>query len=180
MLISRHQDGQIIARTVGHFGIDTIAGSSSRGAGAALRAMLRALKAGEYIGITPDGPRGPRMRASRGIVNVARLAQTPIVPATFSASRRSLLKSWDRFVLAWPFAHGVFVWGEPIAVPADADEATLEAARKQVEERLNEITRQADLLCRKPAVEPAEVSATGAEAGGALPPAPLESTGGTG
>jgi hypothetical protein len=72
------------------------------------------------------------------------------------------------------------VWGEPIAVPADADEATLEAARKQVEERLNEITRQADLLCRKPAVEPAEVSATGAEAGGALPPAPLESTGGTG
>jgi lysophospholipid acyltransferase (LPLAT)-like uncharacterized protein len=180
MLISRHRDGQIIARTVRHFGIDTIAGSSSRGGGAALRTMLRALKAGACIGITPDGPRGPRMRASRGIVDVARLAQVPIVPATFAASRRSLLESWDRFVLAWPFAGGVFVWGEPIVVPADADEAALEAARQQVEDRLNEITRRADLLCRKPAVEPAQASAAGAEAGGALPPASLESTSGAG
>ncbi len=173
MLISSHRDGQIIARTVAHFGIDTIAGSSSRGGGAALRAMVRALERGECIGITPDGPQGPRMRASHGIVNVARLAQVPIVPATYSASRRSLLSSWDRFVLAWPLASSVFIWGEPITVPANADEAALERAREQVEDRLNDITRKADLLCRQPAVEPA-----GRDTPGTLPQASLESTSG--
>src|SRR3546814_20698468 len=41
------------------------AGASSRGGGGALRAMLKALKSGEYIGITPDGPRGPDRKSTR-------------------------------------------------------------------------------------------------------------------
>ncbi len=52
MLTSRHPDGQILARTVGHFGIDTVAGSTTRGGAAALRTLLRTLKAGGYVGIT--------------------------------------------------------------------------------------------------------------------------------
>src|SRR5262249_39696466 len=59
MLISGHRDGRIIADAVRHFGIASIAGSSSRGGGAALRAMVRTLKSGACIGVTPDGPRGP-------------------------------------------------------------------------------------------------------------------------
>ena len=59
MLISRHPDGQIIARTVGHFGIDTVSGSTTRGGTAALRTPLRTLKAGGYVGITTfKVPRG--------------------------------------------------------------------------------------------------------------------------
>ena len=63
VLISQHPDGQILARTVGHFGIDTVAGSTTRGGTAALRTLLKTLKAGAYVGITPDGPRGPRAAA---------------------------------------------------------------------------------------------------------------------
>src|SRR5260221_8913285 len=59
MLISRHADGQLIRRTIGHFGVDAIAGSTSKGGGEALRQIVRALKQGVCIGITPDGPRGP-------------------------------------------------------------------------------------------------------------------------
>ena len=39
--------------------------------------MLKRLEAGDCVGITPDGPRGPAMVASSGVVNVARLAGVP-------------------------------------------------------------------------------------------------------
>jgi len=159
MLISQHRDGQIIARTVGHFGIRTIAGSTQRGGAGALRAMLKVLQAGECVGITPDGPRGPRMRASDGIVSVARLAGVPIVPATFAVDRRHVLGSWDRFVVAWPFARGVLAWGEPIHVTRDAD---VEAARARVEEALNVLTAEADALVGAAPVEPAPPGGEGA------------------
>ncbi len=155
MLISEHRDGQIIARTVGHFGIDTVAGSSTRGGASALRAMLKALKAGRCVGITPDGPRGPRMRASDGVVTVARLSGVPILPATYAVSRYRLLATWDRFLIAWPFARGSIVWGQPIRVPRDADEAAIEAARRRVEATLNAITAEADAACGLPPVEAA-------------------------
>ena len=155
MLISQHRDGQLIARTVAHFGIDTVAGSTTRGGGAALRAMLRFLKAGECVGITPDGPKGPRMRATDGIVTVARLSGCPILPATFATSRRRLLSSWDRFAVALPFSTGVFVWGEPITVPREADEAELERLRSVVEDGLNAITRTADAMVGQIPPDPA-------------------------
>src|SRR5438105_15347198 len=87
MLISAHRDGRIIADAVTYFGVSSIAGSSRRGGSAALRQMLKQLAAGDCVGITPDGPRGPAMQASLGIVNVARLARVPIVAAGCAASR---------------------------------------------------------------------------------------------
>lgn len=155
MLISQHRDGQLIARTVAHFGIRTVQGSTTRGGSAALRAMLKFLKAGECVGITPDGPKGPRMRASDGIVAVARLSGVPILPATFATSRRKLLRSWDRFAVALPFSRGVFAWGDPITVPKEAGEAEMEAARRAVEDALNAITIEADRLMGQTAPEPA-------------------------
>lgn len=155
MLISQHRDGQIIARTVGHFGIRTVAGSSSSGGARALRLMVKSLKAGDCVGITPDGPQGPRMRASDGIVSVARLSGVPIIPVTFSATRCRFLGTWDRFLVAWPFTRGVMVWGEPIAVPRGADVDARDAVRMEIEESLNAITLKADLLCKNRPVEPA-------------------------
>ncbi len=86
---------------------------------------------------------------------MARLARVPILTASYSASRRRVLQSWDRFIVPLPFARGVFVWGEPVTVPADADDAALEAARQALEDRLNAITGEADRRCGWPAIEPA-------------------------
>ena len=144
MLISAHRDGRIIADAVTYFGIESIAGSTRRGGPAALRIMLKRLEQGNCVGITPDGPRGPAMRASSGIVNVARLAQAPIVPIVFATSRRRVLRTWDRFHLALPFGRGVFLWGEPIEIERDLDEAGLEHARALVETRMNELAAEAD------------------------------------
>jgi len=144
MLISQHRDGRIIADAVTYFGVRSIAGSSRRGGSAALRTMLKRLATGECVGITPDGPRGPAMKASSGIINVARLAGVPIVPIVFATSRRRVLRSWDRFHLALPFGRGVFLWGEPIEIGRDLDPAGLETARLAVESRMNEMAGEAD------------------------------------
>ena len=151
VLITHHRDGQILARTVGHLGIETIFGSSSKGGAAALKAIVSALKNGQCVCMTPDGPRGPRMRASDGVVAMARLAGAPVVPVAFSVSRGRHLGSWDRFLLAWPFARGVYVWGEPIEVSRDADP---DAMRQTIEDAITQATNEADRLCGRPAVEP--------------------------
>ena len=144
ILISAHRDGRIIADAVGQFGVGSITGSTRRGGSTALRAMLNRLAAGECVGITPDGPRGPAMVASAGLVNLARLAAVPIVPVTFATSRRRILASWDSFHLALPFGRGVFLIGEPIAIAPNPDAAELEDARRLVERRLNAMTADAD------------------------------------
>ncbi len=171
MLTSKHVDGRFYADTMKHFAIDTIAGSSSDGGTGALRAMLAGFKAGRCAGITPDGPRGPRMHASDGIVNVARMAGVVIVPLAFSARRSIILNSWDRFVIALPFTRGVLVWGEAIEIARHADEDAIEAARALVEDRLNQVTHEADRLMGVTPVMPAPLTADqpgdiGDEAGG--------------
>jgi lysophospholipid acyltransferase (LPLAT)-like uncharacterized protein len=148
MLISTHRDGRIIAEAVRHFGVDSIAGSSRRGGSAALLSMLKRLKAGECVGITPDGPRGPAMTVSIGTVNLARLAEVPILPITYATSRRRILKSWDRFHLALPFGRGVFLWGEPFAVPSGTDEAGLERARRLLEAHMIAMDEEAERRLR--------------------------------
>lgn len=155
MMISMHKDGRILSETVSHFGVKTIVGSTSKGGATALRNMVRTVKAGEYVGLTPDGPRGPRMRAQEGIVTIARLAKIPIVPIAYSSSRAKILGSWDRFLLPKPFGRGVFVWGDPIDIPHTSDKDKLETARLQVEDAITAVTVEADRLCGLTPVEPA-------------------------
>ena len=144
MLISAHRDGRIIADAVSYFGIQAIAGSTRRGGSAALRILLKKLKEGDCVAITPDGPRGPAMSVSIGIVNAARLAQVPIVPITYATSRRWIFPSWDRFHVSLPFGHGLFLWGKPIEIGSELDEAGLELTRSLIEARMVEMVDEAD------------------------------------
>lgn len=154
MLISHHGDGRLISDVLRSFDIGTIDGSTTRGGSGALRAMLRALKNGEYVSITPDAPYGPAMRLNIGIITIARLAGVPIVPMTYATSRRRILKSWDRFHLPFPFSRGVFLWGEPISLPEGLDDADIEQWRAHVEERMNALTAEADRQVGHAAVAP--------------------------
>ena len=116
-------------------------------------AMLKALKNGECIGITPDGPKGPRMRvASDGIVAVARMSGCPVIPAVYAAASHKRLGSWDRFLVPLPFSKGLILWGEPIEVPREGDEAEI---RRAIESAMNAQAAEADRLMGTPPVEPA-------------------------
>jgi lysophospholipid acyltransferase (LPLAT)-like uncharacterized protein len=155
VLHSPHRDGQLMLRTLARFGMRPIIGSSKRGGAQALRDMARVIREGSSVCITPDGPRGPRMRVSSGVVLLAKLTGAPLVPTAFSVRHGKRLGSWDRLLVAFPFGRGVFISGEPVSVPRDADAAGLEAARRTFEERLIAITAEADRRCGWEPVEPA-------------------------
>jgi lysophospholipid acyltransferase (LPLAT)-like uncharacterized protein len=158
MLISGHRDGQLVSGMMSHFGSKTVFGSSTRGGAGAFIQLARLLRGGELVGITPDGPKGPRMRANDGVVALAKMTGVPILPLTFSASLRYVCGSWDRFVLPFPFGRGVFLWGEPIYVSKNADKVEMGEKRVELENSLLKLTERADWLMNHPDVEPAPLT----------------------
>ena len=99
ILISRHRDGEIIARIVARFGHQAVRGSSTRGGSEALRELIRLGRSGADLVVTPDGPKGPRQVVKPGIIQLARATGLPIVPLAFSCSKknssRAGIASWS-------------------------------------------------------------------------------------
>lgn len=155
ILISGHRDGVLVSRAVAHLDVDTVSGSSRRGGASALRQLHKLLKQGDVVAITPDGPRGPRMRVKPGVIKAAQLSGMPVVALSGAVRWRRILGSWDRFCLALPFSRGLILWGEPLAVPRDAGPAELERLRLLLEQRLNRLTAEADRRLGRATVEPA-------------------------
>ncbi len=92
ILISRHRDGELIARTVGRFGFHAARGSTTRGGAAALKRLVRSARAGDDLAVTPDGPRGPKHAVQLGVVELAKLTGLPIVPLAFGASKKKFFR----------------------------------------------------------------------------------------
>ena len=143
MLLSEHADGRFIAKVVSYHNIEGIYGSKTRGGAQAALACVKVLKQGCPIGITPDGPKGPRHHVSDGVLHIARLSNTPILPISYALKRHHFLKTWDRFLVPLPFTQGVFVIGEPIAHKERSDEA-LEASRIHLTQALLIAEAEAD------------------------------------
>lgn len=88
ILVSQHRDGELVARAVRHFGIESVRGSSTRGWLGGVKGLLKAVRAGRDVAITPDGPKGPGRKAQMGIIQIARTTGLPIIPMTFGASKK--------------------------------------------------------------------------------------------
>ena len=143
-LVSPHRDGQVVGKALKRFGFHAILGSTTRKGFSAFKQLVKAYQNGSDLVITPDGPRGPCYRVQIGIIELAKLTGRPIIPLSFSASRKKILKTWDHFLLPYPFSKGVFLWGEPVAVDPNGDRTHLEERRGLLEKRLNELTERAD------------------------------------
>lgn len=149
VLISRSEDGAMVADLVRRFGFVPVRGSSSRGGALGLRSLVRALRAGHSVVVVPDGPRGPHEVLKAGVVVLAKLTGAPVVPAALGASSEWQARSWDEFRIPKPFARCVARFGEPIAVPRDGDAAGEETARKEIEAALRAVTWQVDEEARR-------------------------------
>lgn len=139
-VVSASRDGQYIADLIKCFGLRSARGSSSKGGAHAQLEASRALKEGNHVSFTPDGPRGPRYHMSKGPVHLASLHGVPIVPVAINASRYWECCSWDRFQIPKPFCKLTLILGEAIEIPADLTSDELEFYRKKVEDALNEIS----------------------------------------
>jgi len=144
VLVSRSRDGEFISRILQRFGVHVTRGSSSRGGARGLLAMTRQVRRGYHAALTPDGPRGPRYAVQPGIVTLAQKTGATILPMTYSARWQKVLRSWDGFVVPFPFSRVVVIYGAPISVPAQASPPVLQAKRQEVEVSLRQITEMAD------------------------------------
>jgi lysophospholipid acyltransferase (LPLAT)-like uncharacterized protein len=140
-LISSHRDGQLISKCAWYYDIRTVTGSTTRGGSGAVRQLVRMMREGHSLFITPDGPRGPRMRLNKGIIDIARISGMPILPAAIGMSRGKELDTWDRFVVPALFSRVIVRWGEPIHVSRESDAAAVAA---QLESALTTLQLAAD------------------------------------
>jgi hypothetical protein len=130
-LASRSADGEYITRVLQHWGFGVVRGSSSSGGDTAFRELVRAVRAGRSVAVTPDGPRGPRERLKPGVLQLAQLTGAPLVPLAAAASRSWWFVSWDRFLLPQPFARLHVAYGDPVFVPRAATDLTDLTARTE-------------------------------------------------
>jgi lysophospholipid acyltransferase (LPLAT)-like uncharacterized protein len=134
VLVSASADGEKLSRVLEQFNLICVRGSSSRRGRQALVELTRLVKDGYDIGITPDGPRGPKYKVQDGVISLAQVTQAAIMPVSWSVDRKFIFqKAWDNFQVPMPFARAVLRIGEPIPVPRDTDEAGREKKRLELE-----------------------------------------------
>lgn len=144
-LVSRSEDGEIIARIVERQGHQTVRGSTSKGGLRALAALIKKLRQENRPAvIIPDGPRGPRFVVQPGVVTLARKTGYPILPVSYSAEKMKVFASWDRFVLPYPFTRCRVIFGRPLFVSPDADRSAEAVCRERLEDELVRITTRVD------------------------------------
>ncbi len=148
VMISASRDGELITTIGKFFGYTAVRGSSSKGGKEATREMVDYLKAGKRCAITPDGPRGPRREMKKGAVEIARLTGAPVVPFGFAAEHCWRLRSWDRFIIPKPFSRAVFVYGEPIRIPADGGDD--QGYLQKIQNELDRVTQAAEDFFHSP------------------------------
>jgi len=141
VLVSEHKDGEIIARILEWMGYALIRGSTSRGANRALLGMVRTLRDGHDVAVTPDGPRGPRHKFAAGPVVAAHRADAPIMPTVAHVDRFWQLSTWDGFIIPKPFAKITVAYGTVTRVSADTPRDAADEAP-----RLEQLMEEARLL----------------------------------
>ncbi len=123
-MISEHFDGEVLSKMIKFFHFDSIRGSSKKGAIKVLKEAFKRVNEGYDIGITPDGPRGPRYNIADGTVAIAQKKELLIVPCNFKATSFWKLKSWDSFMIPKPFSTIYLYADEPFSVNGlDMDKA---------------------------------------------------------
>ena len=123
ILISKNKDGDIIADLIKYHGFNSIRGSTNnpskekeKNTISSIRKIIKTLKANVSIGITPDGPRGPRHKVSEGTINIARISNKKILPMALAYKEQWVLNTWDKFIIPKPFNKICIVWGDPIDI----------------------------------------------------------------
>lgn len=140
-VVSEARDGRYLARLADRLGFGVIPGSSTRGGRRALLGAIRTLRAGIPVGLTPDGPRGPRREVKPGAVAAAQAAEVSILPVHAEARPGWRAGSWDRFLIPGPFARVRLAYGEAFRVERGAD-ARL-AGMTRLAQALNDAARMA-------------------------------------
>ena len=142
IMVSSSQDGEIISRAANGVGVETVRGSKTRGGAKASLELIKKIQNEDYNGaLTIDGPKGPNRVVKKGIVEIAKMANVPIVPAVYWSPQKRFLKfkSWDSFRFPLIGTRLVMLFGDPIEIPENPTDDDVEAVRKKTEDELNRL-----------------------------------------
>jgi lysophospholipid acyltransferase (LPLAT)-like uncharacterized protein len=144
-MASRSRDGYLASLLQETGGYVVFRGSSRRGGTVALAQMERYMGNERRCGmLSVDGPTGPRHVVKPGAARLASALRCPIIPMSFSARRFKSMRSWDRLMIPYPFTRGLLIFGKPVFVPFNPDDADLERVTAKVQDELLRITDEAD------------------------------------
>jgi lysophospholipid acyltransferase (LPLAT)-like uncharacterized protein len=148
-MISLHSDGEMIAQTMYKLGYYPVRGSSTRGGKEAFHEMVKKINQGAAGAIIPDGPIGPRHQFKPGTLYLAQQTNAYLIPITFSADKKIVFKSWDKFVLPLPFSRIIMMYGKPIKLKKNASSRELVKIKADTEQQMIKLEQQADEYFRK-------------------------------
>jgi lysophospholipid acyltransferase (LPLAT)-like uncharacterized protein len=144
VMTSQNRDGEYIARVIQRFGYKAARGSSSRGSHRATVECLRVMKEGHDLGLTIDGPRGPRYIAKPGAAYLAKKSGNPVVPFNVAVEKKWVMRSWDHFQIPKPFSRAIILVGNPIYVDPDINRQQMQAVEEQIQRSLDELCERSD------------------------------------
>lgn len=151
IMISKSMDGELTARIAQRLGYTPVRGSSSKGGGKALHAMMDFLNSSSekrLCGTPVDGPRGPYRKMKKGMLALTKETGAVFIPMTCSGNRViTLNKSWDKTMLPKPFSQVMIDFGEPVFIPKDVTDEEFEEIREALEIKLNQLTDKVDQMC---------------------------------
>jgi lysophospholipid acyltransferase (LPLAT)-like uncharacterized protein len=143
-MISPSADGELMVRIASGWGYKFIRGSGSHSMLKAWATLKEELAQGGEVVIVSDGPKGPGREMKPGALKLSQVTGASIVPFSFSAARKRILGTWDRFLLPWPFQRLVGIYGAPFAVDPDLKDDGFEKERLRIEKLLKELDKRAD------------------------------------
>jgi lysophospholipid acyltransferase (LPLAT)-like uncharacterized protein len=144
VMTSQNRDGEYIARVIQRFGYKAARGSSSRGSHRATVECLRAMKDGKDMGLTLDGPRGPRYVAKPGAAYLAKKSGNPVLPFNVAVEKKWVMRSWDHFQIPRPFSRAVVLVGDPIYAEAGVNREQMQAIETRIQGALDELRDRSD------------------------------------
>ncbi|HQN51282.1 MAG TPA: lysophospholipid acyltransferase family protein [Phenylobacterium sp.] len=153
-LVSPSSDGEFIAQALARARFPAIrASSAKKGDSAKARAVVAAFREamkwvsdGGVLIVTPDGPRGPNEVIASGSLQIAKRTGAPVYLMGLAAAPAIQLDTWDKVMVARPFGRGATVWEGPFHVPADADDARIDALIVEWSALLSQATRKAEVI----------------------------------
>lgn len=142
ILSSLSRDGDISSSILRRFKWKIVRGSSTRGGAQGLIELIRYLRQGGTVGITPDGPSGPIYHIEPGAVYMSQKTGSPLFPVAFTPEKYWQFNSWDRFIIPKPFTRCIVHYGSPLTVPADTAPDSFDSWKTKIADAIHESNRQ--------------------------------------
>ena len=148
VIVSKNAIGDLAEKITQYFNILLIRGSSrnpkkpqkDKGGSAALKQIYKFLEEDKCVAFTPDGPKGPYMKAKAGAILAAKQSGAPLLPVSFSCEKGKALKSWDRFLVASLFSKGLISSAAPIYLDDNMSEEQIKKDISSTENILRDLT----------------------------------------